>query len=202
VHAKPLLIDWPPALFSTFINTIMWHELEGRCHPCKSLKCKPYSSSGMLTNTVTIAIVELKSFASCLHALHVLLTDCENGLATNSRISSTQSWCFSAELLQECKRLQDAVTPYSLNISSLLQTAIISDPESVALGAVRSGDALTNVTKVFVAAVKRRGDISTANIRCASYESTKEDFSGASVLAAGWQAAVALLTLTIMYFVC
>jgi hypothetical protein len=139
--------------------------------------------------------------STCVLLAHVL-ADCENGLATNIRIGNTQSWCFSAELLQECKRIQDTITPYSLNISSVLQAAIIADPESVALGAVRTGDALTNVTQVFVAAVKRRGDLSTANIRCASYEATQEDFSGASVLTAGWQAAVAVLTLTVMYIVC
>jgi hypothetical protein len=141
-------------------------------------------------------------FAFMLPYVLLHITDCENGLATNIRIGNTQSWCFSAELLQECKRIQDTITPYSLNISSVLQAAIIADPESVALGAVRTGDALTNVTQVFVAAVKRRGDLSTANIRCASYEATQEDFSGASVLTVSWQIAVAVLTLTVMYIVC
>jgi hypothetical protein len=117
--------------------------------------------------------------------------DCANGLATETSIEGTLTHCFSSELLEQCAKVRDNVDDYQLGIarkfeSYFLDTNKAYDDEisyserSLKLGLISEDRSITHeMLKDLIEVVRFRTHIKTARIRCASFEATKKEISGA-----------------------
>ena len=118
--------------------------------------------------------------------------DCSNGLSTTNLMSGTWNHCFSPELLQQCKKVADGVDSYLDGIVHALEKYIHSTryishgrtylQASHELGLLNGpDDHLHESLKEIVEVVRIYTGAKTANIRCASYNTTTaEEMSGDS----------------------
>jgi len=109
--------------------------------------------------------------------------DCEVGLNTNTLAKGSRSdLCFSAELFDQCKFVQDRIDDYSTGIASDLERLVLYDPEAIVLNItteVERNETYISLraAKEFIKVIERRGALTTANIRCAAYEATLIEIS-------------------------
>ncbi|CAM9850701.1 unnamed protein product [Choristocarpus tenellus] len=116
--------------------------------------------------------------------------DCADGLATETLAKGTLHHCYSPDLLEQCAMVRDAVDDYQQAIAEKLRGFILSEEDmydeynevsvfnqAVLLGVAHVNGTLATPVEELVEVVRFRGSVTTANIRCASYESTIEDLS-------------------------
>jgi len=108
--------------------------------------------------------------------------DCEVGLNTRTLVENQEysDLCFSQELYDQCKYVQDNIDKYATGIYSDLEDLIMDDPKAVTTKIVKKSENKIEITGgaiSFIEIIKERGALKTANIRCAAYSATVDEIT-------------------------